>query len=122
MLGGVRDSAAVVESIAAASRDQAGGIAEITSSIRQMDEMTQHNAALVEETNAAIEQTEAQAVELDRIVSVFVVDGEEQPQVVAKPAAKPMGIKALTEKVASAAKNYLGTKKAHAVGQDWSEF
>ena len=39
-----------------------------------MDEMTQHNAALVEETNAAIEQTEAQAVELDRIVEVFVVD------------------------------------------------
>ena len=43
-------------------------------------------------------------------------------RLLAKPAAKPMGIKALTEKVASAAKNYLGTKKAHAVGQDWSEF
>ena len=39
--------------------------------MRQMDEMTQHNAALVEETNAAIEQTEAQATELDRIVDVF---------------------------------------------------
>ena len=35
--------------------------------------MTQHNAALVEETNAAIEQTEAQAGELDRIVDVFAV-------------------------------------------------
>jgi len=39
-----------------------------------MDEMTQHNAALVEETNAAIEQTEAQASELDRIVDVFTLD------------------------------------------------
>ena len=38
-----------------------------------MDEMTQHNAALVEETNAAIEQTESQATELDRIVEVFTV-------------------------------------------------
>jgi hypothetical protein len=28
-----------------------------------MDEMTQHNAALVEQTNAAIEQTEAQAAD-----------------------------------------------------------
>jgi methyl-accepting chemotaxis protein len=36
-----------------------------------MDEMTQHNAALVEETNAAIEQTENQALELDSIVSTF---------------------------------------------------
>ena len=38
-----------------------------------MDEMTQHNAALVEQTNAAIEQTESQASELDRIVEVFAI-------------------------------------------------
>ena len=42
--------------------------------MRQLDEMTQHNAALVEETNAAIEQTEMQASELDRIVEVFTLD------------------------------------------------
>jgi methyl-accepting chemotaxis protein len=39
--------------------------------------MTQHNAALVEETNAAIEQTEAQASELDRIVDVFTIEVED---------------------------------------------
>ncbi|MNL69149.1 hypothetical protein D3C87_1939690 [compost metagenome] len=44
-----------------------------------MDEMTQHNAALVEETNAAIEQTEAQAGELDRIVEVFRVSQNAAP-------------------------------------------
>jgi len=44
--------------------------------VRQIDEMTQHNAALVEETNAAIEQTEGQAQQLDRIVDVFVVAEE----------------------------------------------
>ena len=37
--------------------------------------MTQHNAALVQETNSAIEQTEGQATQLDRIVEVFVVPG-----------------------------------------------
>jgi methyl-accepting chemotaxis protein len=42
--------------------------------VRTLDEMTQHNASLVEETNAAIEQTEAQATELDQIVDVFVVE------------------------------------------------
>jgi len=39
--------------------------------MHQMDEMTQHNAALVEPTKAAIEQTEAQAGELDMIVDTF---------------------------------------------------
>ena len=42
--------------------------------MRQIDEMTQHNAALVEETNAALEQTEAQASELDRVIGVFTLD------------------------------------------------
>jgi len=64
--------------IAEKSRDQAFSIAEVTTAVRTMDEMTQHNAALVEETNAAIEQTEAQANELDKVVAVFTV--EEAPR------------------------------------------
>ena len=51
-----------MEGIAKDSREQASAIEEVNVAVRQMDEMTQHNAALVEETNAAIEQTEAQAV------------------------------------------------------------
>ncbi|RWH46680.1 MAG: hypothetical protein EOQ80_16775 [Mesorhizobium sp.] len=47
-----------------------------------MDEMSHHNAALVQQTNAAIEQTEAQAVELDQIVDVFRVDRETQRSIV----------------------------------------
>ena len=122
MLSGVRESAGLVESIAAASREQANGIAEVTTAIRQMDEMTQHNAALVEETNAAIEQTEAQAVELDRIVSVFVVDGQGRGAA-AEPGPVVKGIKALQANVNSAARAYLGGgRTAVAGGQDWSEF
>ena len=74
MLVSVQESAALIEAIASASQEQAGAIAEVSTAIRQMDEMTQHNAALVEETNAAIEQTSNQAGELDRMVDVFVVD------------------------------------------------
>lgn len=72
----VRESATSLDAIARASAEQSAAIAEINVAVRQMDEMTQHNAALVEETNAAIEQTEAQAVELDRIVEVFKVSAE----------------------------------------------
>ncbi|GLQ54244.1 methyl-accepting chemotaxis protein [Devosia nitrariae] len=73
MLEAARANNALIDGIANESREQATAIEEITVAVRQMDEMTQHNAALVEETNAAIEQTEAQANELDRIVDVFTL-------------------------------------------------
>jgi methyl-accepting chemotaxis protein len=78
MLDAAKESSALIEGIATASRDQASAIAEVSGAVRTLDEMTQHNAALVEETNAAIEQTEAQATELDRIVDVFALD-DDQP-------------------------------------------
>jgi methyl-accepting chemotaxis protein len=68
-------NATLLEAIATASREQASSIDEVNVAVRQLDEMTQHNAALVEETNAAIEQTEAQANELDRVIGVFTLDG-----------------------------------------------
>jgi methyl-accepting chemotaxis protein len=76
--------------------------------------MTQHNAALVEEVNAAIEQTENQASELDRIVDVFTIDA--RPSLAARPAptrAQP--------KVKAAAAAYL-TQGNAALKEDWSEF
>ncbi|MEO6012783.1 MAG: methyl-accepting chemotaxis protein [Devosia sp.] len=74
ILQAARASNELMEGIARESRDQASAIEEVNVAVRTLDEMTQHNAALVEETNAAIEQTETQATELDRIVEVFVVD------------------------------------------------
>ena len=75
MLDGVRENGSLIEAIAQAGQEQSSAIGQVSVAVRQMDEMTQHNAALVEETNAAIEQTEAQASELDRIVDVFRIDG-----------------------------------------------
>ncbi|HVW93179.1 MAG TPA: methyl-accepting chemotaxis protein [Devosia sp.] len=74
MLASIRQNQSLMAAIAKDNRTQAAGIEEVSIAVRQMDEMTQHNAALVEQTNAAIEQTEAQAVELDRIVSVFTLE------------------------------------------------
>ena len=71
MLTAASANGELVADIAMASLDQKNSIGEVSTAIRQMDEMTQHNAALVEETNAAIEQTENQALELDSIVSTF---------------------------------------------------
>jgi len=124
MLAAARSSNDAMDAIARASREQASAIEEVNAAVRQMDEMTQHNAALVEETNAAIEQTEAQAVELDRIVEIFrVVEQEAAAARAARPAREPVkgGIKALQDKVRSAARSYLERGNA-AVDKDWAEF
>jgi methyl-accepting chemotaxis protein len=71
MLDGARQNYELLKGIAGQSNAQASSIEEVNVAVRQMDEMTQHNAALVEEINASIEQTEAQAGNLDQVVAVF---------------------------------------------------
>jgi len=71
ILDGITQNAGLMAEIAQASRSQAQSIGEISQAVRQMDEMTQHNAALVEETNAAIEQTEGHVGALDKTVASF---------------------------------------------------
>ncbi|WP_332848820.1 methyl-accepting chemotaxis protein [Massilia sp. S19_KUP03_FR1] len=63
----------IVSEIASASIEQTIGIEQINSAISQMDEVTQQNAALVEESAAAAGAMQEQAAELSRIVSVFKV-------------------------------------------------
>ena len=124
ILDAVRINAAEMERIATDSREQAGAIEEVNVAVRQMDEMTQHNAALVEETNAAIEQTESQASELDRIIDIFTLtESDSAPVAPSRPSAEAprSGIKGLQDKVTKAARTYL-SKGNTAVKEDWSEF
>ncbi|WP_339892706.1 methyl-accepting chemotaxis protein [uncultured Devosia sp.] len=121
ILEGIRENSLVMEGIARDSKEQASSIEEVNVAVRLMDEMTQHNAALVEETNAAIEQTEGQASELDRIVDIFVL--EDGPVAAKAPLVEEPrgGIKGLQDKVKQAAKAYISHGNA-AVAQDWNEF
>ena len=67
----INDSiAAIVQS----SRDQATGLLEINTSINRMDQVTQQNAAMVEETNAACHELTAQSSLLKRAVSHLRID------------------------------------------------
>ena len=120
MLTAVRKNNELLNDIAVDSRTQSSAINEITAAVRQMDEMTQHNAALVEEINASIEQTESQAAELDRVVDVFTL--EDRATASRKPAPAALGgIKALQSKVKRAATSYL-TQGNAAVAKEWAEF
>ncbi len=73
MLAAARHSNELMDGIARESGEQASAIDEVSNAMRELDEVTQHNAALVEETNATIAQTEAQASALDRIVDLFTL-------------------------------------------------
>jgi methyl-accepting chemotaxis protein len=63
----------VVAEISAASNEQSTGIEEINRAITQMDEVTQQNAALVEEAAAAAQSLQDQAGRLSQVVSVFKI-------------------------------------------------
>ncbi|RYE45854.1 MAG: methyl-accepting chemotaxis protein [Hyphomicrobiales bacterium] len=120
MLEAARSSNLLMDGIARDSREQASAIEEVNTAVRQLDEMTQHNAALVEETNAAIEQTDGQVNELDRIVDIFTISGA-APQRVVQMAPPARGIKGLQERVKKAASSYLSQGNA-AIDKDWAEF
>ena len=61
----------IVAEISAASTEQSGGVAQIGQAVSQMDQTTQQNAALVEESAAAAESLKSQAHRLVEAVSVF---------------------------------------------------
>ncbi|MBP7064636.1 methyl-accepting chemotaxis protein [Ferrovibrio sp.] len=61
----------IVAEIAAASREQTTGLDQINTAVASMDEMTQRNAALVEETTAAAQSLATQAGELANLVRFF---------------------------------------------------
>ena len=64
----------VIGEISAASQAQSSGIEQINQAISQMDEVTQQNAALVEQAAASAESLQGQAGHLAHVVSVFKLE------------------------------------------------
>jgi len=81
----------IMSEIANASAEQSAGIAQVNTSIIEMDSMTQQNAALVEQAAAAAQSLQDQAGELARVVSIFKLEeGEEHHVPSQAPAAAPV--------------------------------
>ena len=64
----------IMSEISAAGQEQTAGIDQINQAISQMDQVTQQNAALVEEAAAAAGSLQDQAARLAQVVSVFQLD------------------------------------------------
>jgi methyl-accepting chemotaxis protein len=85
----------IMSEISAASREQENGIVQINQAVREMDDVTQSNAALVEEAAAAATAMQDQAAALAQAVDVFRLStaaqqGRMQPARQAKALAAPV--------------------------------
>jgi methyl-accepting chemotaxis protein len=65
-----------IRSIVTGAREQSTALAEINSAVNQMDQVTQQNAAMVEETNAATQGLSGEAVKLEGLVRRFKTGGQ----------------------------------------------
>ena len=91
VVGAIQRVTDIMGEISAASTEQSQGVAQVGESMAQMDQVTQQNAALVEEMAAAATSLNMQAQELVGTVSVFQlgnVDGRTQPVAATAPQAK----------------------------------
>ena len=78
ILASVQRITSIMAEITVASAEQGAGIEQVNQAVVQMDDMTQQNAALVEETAAASASLEEQASSLVKAISIFKL-GNEKP-------------------------------------------
>jgi aerotaxis receptor len=73
IVNGVRRAAEIMHDITVASQEQSAGIEQVNQAITQMDDITQQNAALVEEAAASAESLRVQSVALSDLVDAFTL-------------------------------------------------
>ena len=125
----VKKVADIISDIAAASKEQASGIDEVGTAVSNMDEMTQQNAALVEETTAALHSTTAQVDDLKKLVSFFKTGEEEDelgldaaPALSAASAPNPVHQQQQKLETKVAAVGGGGAAAAAPADDEWEEF
>jgi len=87
---GVKKVGDIIAEIAAASSEQSSGIEQVNRAVTAMDEVTQQNAALAEQTSAASASMSDKAREMADTVAFFKVTG----QVAVQPASAPVARRA----------------------------
>ncbi|AWK86221.1 methyl-accepting chemotaxis protein [Azospirillum thermophilum] len=149
IVSGVQQVASLISEMAAASSEQATALDEINATVAQMDEMTQKNAALVEETTAAAQAMSGQATDLKSLIGFFRLEQtaaalatHAQPQPVrraiaptrpapvkqashkpaARPAAKPAAAGHAGTNHGAAASSAAVLKRSSSDDDDWKEF
>ena len=103
-----------MDAIAISAREQSVGLGEVNTAVNQMDQVTQRNAAMVEETNAASASLANEAVRLREQISRFALPGVSGRE---RPAARHR-----TQPAAPARRPVPMAHGNAAVAQEWTEF
>ena len=92
IMASVKRVADIMDEISAASIEQSEGIEQVNQAVSQMDEVTQQNAALVQEAATAASSLEEQAAQLESAVATFKLEGGEHRTSLplGKPVTKPV--------------------------------
>ncbi|MFT5294530.1 MAG: methyl-accepting chemotaxis protein, partial [Colwellia sp.] len=81
LVSAIEEVGKMISDIDSAGKEQSAGIGEVSAAVSQMDEMTQQNAALVEEAAASSKSMEEQSQALLDQVAFFNNDMEPEPEV-----------------------------------------
>lgn len=118
IMASVKRVADIMDEISAASLEQSDGIEQVNQAVSQMDEVTQQNAALVQEAATAAASLEEQAAQLETAVAIFKLsEGEERAHL---PSDKRMAKTLSPSTQARSVGRRLAISKA--AEQEWEEF
>ncbi|HDR8961130.1 methyl-accepting chemotaxis protein [Burkholderia vietnamiensis] len=116
----VRRVTDIMGEIASASSEQSTGIEQVNVAVTQMDEVTQQNAALVEQATAAAQSMADQADSLKAAVSIFKVESRSQPAGAPVAAAARTPARGAKRPVRETGK--VGNAPARVGSADWATF
>jgi methyl-accepting chemotaxis protein len=75
IVAGAQQVTGIIAGISAASEEQSGDLGRVNETVTQLDEMTQQNSALVEQSTAAAQNMREQSRRLQSLVNAFKVAG-----------------------------------------------
>jgi len=117
----VRRVTDIMDEISAASQEQSDGIEQVSQAVGQMDEVTQQNAALVQQASAAAMSLEEQANKLEEAVAVFaLLTSQEGVQRQALPASSQVNVPAARPQAATAPSPRRSPEPSH--HEEWEAF
>ena len=86
----IAEISGLIATIAASARQQSSGLQQVNIAVREMDSVTQQNAAMVEQSSAAARTLAAEAEELARLIARFQMDGGDVRTVAPRNAPYPV--------------------------------
>ncbi len=121
--GHVVDINEQLSAIATAAKEQSIGLLQVNTAVNQMDQSTQQNAAMVEETTAASATLASEAERLRSLIGQFRIDGGTTAPAAARPAASSgSGARQMITRVAEAFTPKKRVAGGGASNGGWDEF